>query len=36
MTYSAVIYSLRCLFGQDMPLNQGCLAPIIFNIAKIF
>lgn len=32
VTYSAVIYSLRSLVGQDIPLNQGCLAPIEFNI----
>jgi 5-oxoprolinase (ATP-hydrolysing) len=25
---SAVIYSLRCLLGADIPLNQGCLEPI--------
>lgn len=28
ITYSAVIYSLRCLINMDIPLNQGCLAPI--------
>ena len=28
VTYSAVIYSLRCLVGTDIPLNQGCLNPI--------
>lgn len=32
VTYSAVIYSLRSLVGQDIPLNQGCLAPIRFVI----
>eukprot|EP00977_Amphora_coffeiformis_P013093 scaffold3361_cov166-Amphora_coffeaeformis.AAC.4 len=32
VTYSAVIYSLRCLVAQDIPLNQGCLAPITFKI----
>ena len=32
VTYSAVIYSLRCLVAQDIPLNQGCLAPIKFKI----
>eukprot|EP00117_Sycon_ciliatum_P007634 scpid23060/ scgid10654/ 5-oxoprolinase; 5-oxo-L-prolinase; Pyroglutamase len=25
---SAVIYCLRCMVGYDVPLNQGCLAPI--------
>ena len=34
VTYSAVIYCLRSLVGQDIPLNQGCLAPITFNIPK--
>ncbi len=34
VTYSAVIYSLRSLIGQDIPLNQGCLAPIQFKIPK--
>lgn len=34
VTYSAVIYSLRSLIGQDIPLNQGCLAPIEFKIPK--
>ena len=28
VTLSAIIYSLRCLVGQDIPLNQGCLNPI--------
>ncbi|KAJ8387190.1 hypothetical protein AAFF_G00160020 [Aldrovandia affinis] len=28
ITYSALIYCLRCMVGQDIPLNQGCLAPI--------
>jgi len=34
VTYSAVIYSLRSLVGQDIPLNQGCLAPIEFVIPR--
>lgn len=34
VTYSAVIYSLRCLCAQSIPLNQGCLAPITFIIPK--
>lgn len=25
---SAIIYCLRCLVNSDIPLNQGCLAPI--------
>ncbi|KAI0472581.1 5-oxoprolinase [Xylariaceae sp. FL0804] len=28
VTYSAVIYCLRCLVAEDIPLNQGCLAPV--------
>ncbi|CAG7823293.1 unnamed protein product [Allacma fusca] len=28
ITVSAIIYCLRCLVGQDIPLNQGCLTPI--------
>jgi 5-oxoprolinase (ATP-hydrolysing) len=29
VTYSAIIYCLRCLLtGEDLPLNQGCLNPI--------
>jgi 5-oxoprolinase (ATP-hydrolysing) len=32
VTYSAVIYSLRSLVSEDIPLNQGCLAPIKFII----
>jgi 5-oxoprolinase (ATP-hydrolysing) len=28
VTYSAIIYCLRCLISEDIPLNQGCLAPV--------
>jgi 5-oxoprolinase (ATP-hydrolysing) len=28
VAYSAILYCLRCLVDQDVPLNQGCLAPI--------
>jgi 5-oxoprolinase (ATP-hydrolysing) len=28
VTYSAIIYCLRCLISEDIPLNQGCLKPI--------
>jgi 5-oxoprolinase (ATP-hydrolysing) len=34
VTYSAIIYSLRCLVGSDVPLNQGCLAPITIDIPE--
>ncbi|ERN07734.1 5-oxoprolinase [Amborella trichopoda] len=32
VTAAAVIYSLRCLVDVDIPLNQGCLAPVIIKI----
>jgi 5-oxoprolinase (ATP-hydrolysing) len=32
VTFSAVIYALRCMVTEEIPLNQGCLAPITFNI----
>lgn len=32
VTHSALIYSLRCLVGQDIPLNQGCLNPVTIII----
>lgn len=28
VTYSAIIYCLRCLIKEDIPLNQGCLSPV--------
>lgn len=28
VTMSAIIYCLRCLVNKEIPLNQGCLAPI--------
>jgi len=28
VTYSAIIYCLRCLVRREIPLNQGCLNPI--------
>jgi len=28
VTYSAILYSLRCLIEEEIPLNQGCLKPI--------
>ena len=34
ITQSAVIYSLRCLVNTDIPLNEGCLAPIKILIPK--
>ncbi|KAL2919038.1 hypothetical protein HK105_201308 [Polyrhizophydium stewartii] len=32
VTYSAIIYCLRCMVNIDMPLNQGALAPIDVHI----
>lgn len=32
ITYSAIIYCLRCLVDDDIPLNQGCLRPIDVRI----
>ncbi|OAP65469.1 hypothetical protein AYL99_01441 [Fonsecaea erecta] len=32
VTYSAIIYCLRCLIDQDIPLNQGCLKPVEVRI----
>jgi N-methylhydantoinase B/oxoprolinase/acetone carboxylase alpha subunit len=32
VTTSAVIYSLRCLVKQDIPLNGGCLAPVTIKV----
>ncbi|KAJ6006429.1 Hydantoinaseoxoprolinase N-terminal [Penicillium sp. IBT 35674x] len=32
ITYSAVIYSIRCLVDVEIPLNDGCLAPIDIEI----
>lgn len=28
ITYSAIIYCMRCLVDENIPLNQGCLRPI--------
>ncbi|KAL8746057.1 MAG: hypothetical protein Q9190_001870, partial [Brigantiaea leucoxantha] len=37
VTYSAIIYCLRCLISEDIPLNQGCLKPVNVRIpAKSF
>lgn len=34
ITHSAIIYTIRLLIGTDIPLNQGCLAPIDVIIPK--
>ncbi|MGV7220081.1 MAG: hydantoinase B/oxoprolinase family protein [Nitrospinales bacterium] len=32
VTHSAVLYCLRCMLKEDIPLNQGCMAPIQIEI----
>lgn len=32
VTYSAILYSLRCLVTRDIPLNSGCLVPVAVHI----
>ncbi|KAL2830482.1 Hydantoinase B/oxoprolinase-domain-containing protein [Aspergillus cavernicola] len=34
ITHSAVIYTTRCLLNTDIPLNDGCLAPIEIIVPK--
>lgn len=34
VTAAAVIYCLRCLVDVDIPLNQGCLAPVKIHIPQ--
>ncbi|PWY86783.1 5-oxoprolinase [Aspergillus heteromorphus CBS 117.55] len=34
ITHSAIIYTLRLLIGNDIPLNQGCLTPIEVILPK--
>ncbi|XP_018428770.1 PREDICTED: 5-oxoprolinase isoform X1 [Nanorana parkeri] len=34
ITLSALIYCLRCMVGEDIPLNQGCLVPVKVIIPK--
>ncbi|WFD45090.1 5-oxoprolinase (ATP-hydrolyzing) [Malassezia psittaci] len=34
VAFSAIIYSLRCMVSEDIPLNQGCLAPIDVRIPQ--
>eukprot|EP01130_Rhizamoeba_saxonica_P018125 TRINITY_DN8987_c0_g1_i1.p1 TRINITY_DN8987_c0_g1~~TRINITY_DN8987_c0_g1_i1.p1 ORF type:complete len:1280 (+),score=335.03 TRINITY_DN8987_c0_g1_i1:34-3840(+) len=34
VTYSAIIYCLRCLVSDEIPLNQGCMDPITVIIPK--
>ncbi|XP_062900752.1 5-oxoprolinase [Mobula hypostoma] len=34
ITLSALLYCLRCMVGQDIPLNQGCLTPVKIVLPK--
>ena len=34
VTVAAVLYTFRCLVGDDIPLNEGCLKPIAIVIPK--
>lgn len=34
VTAAAVIYCLRCLVNVEIPLNQGCLAPVKISIPR--
>lgn len=34
ITYSAIIYVLRCMIDEDIPLNQGCLEPIKVKVSE--
>lgn len=32
ITHSAIIYTVRCLVNTDIPLNEGCLAPMSIRV----
>jgi 5-oxoprolinase (ATP-hydrolysing) len=34
VTQSAILYALRCLIAEDIPLNQGCLRPITIRLPE--
>ncbi|SCU77529.1 LANO_0A00606g1_1 [Lachancea nothofagi CBS 11611] len=34
ITNSAILYCLRCLVNEDIPLNQGCLSPITIKVPQ--
>ncbi len=34
ISYSAVIYALRCLIDIEIPLNQGCLNPVTISVPE--
>ncbi len=33
VTWSAILYALRCLVAQPIPLNHGCLRPVRLSVA---
>lgn len=32
VTYSAVLYVIRCLVGEHVPTNQGCMEPVSISV----
>lgn len=34
ITHSAIIYTIRCLIDIEIPLNEGCLAPVEIRVPK--
>ncbi len=34
VTKSAILYALRCLIKEDLPLNHGCLIPITLKVEE--
>lgn len=32
--HSAIIYTIRCLVGLEIPLNEGCLAPVAIRVSE--
>jgi len=34
VTWSAILYALRCLVAEPIPLNHGCLRPVRLSVAE--
>lgn len=34
VTRATVLYAFRCLVGEDLPLNEGCLAPLTIGLPE--
>jgi 5-oxoprolinase (ATP-hydrolysing) len=34
VTRATVLYAFRCLVGEDLPLNEGCLAPLTIELPE--